>query len=265
MSAVRASLRVVAATKPKAKTPAKKAPAAANKAKNKWVNNTDGFDASKFYGPDRKLFLPGGLLDPSEVPAYLDGSLPGECVHGFSGFALSARSAADSRRRSYGYDPLGLGKDGNVEKYREYEVRAERARKAAPAARRRAMLQLTDTRLCLASDALRALSRRFAQLMHARWAMLGAFGALLPEALSAFGGDSIPGAVWWQVRPRIAPAPRASAPLARATARRAPGPRAGGFPAARRPRIARRLRCFWSRTLTWRYPAPARRRRAPFS
>jgi hypothetical protein len=29
-------------------------------------------------GPDRKLYLPGGLLDPSEVPAYLNGTLPGE-------------------------------------------------------------------------------------------------------------------------------------------------------------------------------------------
>jgi len=29
--------------------------------------------------------------------------------------------------RSYGYDPLGLGKDGNVEKYREYEVSARAA------------------------------------------------------------------------------------------------------------------------------------------
>ena len=33
---------------------------------------------SSFTGPDRKLFLPGGLLDPSEVPAYLNGTLPGE-------------------------------------------------------------------------------------------------------------------------------------------------------------------------------------------
>ena len=31
-------------------------------------------------GPDRLLFLPGGLLDPSEVPAYLNGTLAGECA-----------------------------------------------------------------------------------------------------------------------------------------------------------------------------------------
>lgn len=29
-------------------------------------------------GPDRSLFLPGGLLDRDDLPAYLDGELPGE-------------------------------------------------------------------------------------------------------------------------------------------------------------------------------------------
>ena len=29
-------------------------------------------------GPDRKLYLPSGLLDPSDVPAYLNGTLAGE-------------------------------------------------------------------------------------------------------------------------------------------------------------------------------------------
>ena len=29
-------------------------------------------------GPDRALFLPGGLLDPADVPSYLNGSLAGE-------------------------------------------------------------------------------------------------------------------------------------------------------------------------------------------
>jgi light-harvesting complex II chlorophyll a/b binding protein 5 len=60
-----------------------------------------------------------------------------------------------SAPRSYGYDPLGLGKDGNVEKYRAYE------------------------------------------LIHARWAMLGAAGAIIPEGLAANGAD-IKGAVWWE-------------------------------------------------------------------
>ena len=85
------------------------------------------------YGPDRALFLPGGLLDRSEVPDYLNGTYPGD----------------------YGYDPLGLGKDGGVEKYRPYE------------------------------------------LIHARWAMLGAAGAIIPEGLAANGAD-IKGATWWE-------------------------------------------------------------------
>ena len=29
-------------------------------------------------GPDRVLFLPGGLLDRADLPDYLDGTLPGE-------------------------------------------------------------------------------------------------------------------------------------------------------------------------------------------
>ncbi len=29
-------------------------------------------------GPDRALFLPGGLLDRNDLPLYLDGTLPGE-------------------------------------------------------------------------------------------------------------------------------------------------------------------------------------------
>ena len=90
-------------------------------------------DLSKWYGADRKLYLPGGLLDRDELPSWLDGSLPGD----------------------YGFDPLGLSKSAeDVEKYREYE------------------------------------------LIHGRWAMLGALGAIVPEAL-AKAGAPIEGAVWW--------------------------------------------------------------------
>lgn len=32
------------------------------------------------YGPDRALFLPGGLLAPEDVPEYLNGEFAGEYV-----------------------------------------------------------------------------------------------------------------------------------------------------------------------------------------
>lgn len=56
---------------------------------------------SNWYGADRRLYLPAGLLDPADVPTYLNGELAGD----------------------YGYDPLGLGKDPEtVEKYRAAEL-----------------------------------------------------------------------------------------------------------------------------------------------
>jgi light-harvesting complex II chlorophyll a/b binding protein 5 len=68
-----------------------------------WLGGEGGPQTSlaKWYGPQRALFLPGGLLDRSEVPTYLTGELAGD----------------------YGYDPLGLGKDTEqVSKYREAEL-----------------------------------------------------------------------------------------------------------------------------------------------
>merc|ERR1711907_735301 len=54
-----------------------------------------------WYGPNRALFLPSGLLDRTDVPPYLTGDLAGD----------------------YGYDPLGLGKDAEqVRSYREAEL-----------------------------------------------------------------------------------------------------------------------------------------------
>jgi light-harvesting complex II chlorophyll a/b binding protein 5 len=29
-------------------------------------------------GPDRRIYLPEGLLDKSEIPSYLNGEVPGE-------------------------------------------------------------------------------------------------------------------------------------------------------------------------------------------
>ncbi|PNH07117.1 Chlorophyll a-b binding protein CP26, chloroplastic [Tetrabaena socialis] len=67
-----------------------------------WLGGQSGtINLDKWYGPDRKLFLPSGLLDTADIPEYLNGELPGD----------------------YGYDPLGLGKDPEtVAKYRVNEL-----------------------------------------------------------------------------------------------------------------------------------------------
>lgn len=68
-----------------------------------WTGGEGGpqTNLEKWYGPNRALFLPGGLLDRTDVPSYLTGELAGD----------------------YGYDPLGLGKDPEqVRKYREAEL-----------------------------------------------------------------------------------------------------------------------------------------------
>jgi light-harvesting complex II chlorophyll a/b binding protein 5 len=80
---------------------AKKAPT--SKKTRGWLGGDGGPQTKldKWYGPQRVLFLPGGLLNKSDVPDYLVGELPGD----------------------YGYDPLGLGKDSDqVRKYREAEL-----------------------------------------------------------------------------------------------------------------------------------------------
>merc|ERR1712100_327186 len=68
-----------------------------------WLGGEGGpqTNLDKWYGPNRVLFLPTGLLDRSDIPAYLTGDLAGD----------------------YGYDPLGLGKDAEqVRCYREAEL-----------------------------------------------------------------------------------------------------------------------------------------------
>jgi light-harvesting complex II chlorophyll a/b binding protein 5 len=69
-----------AAAKPattKASAPAKKA-ASGGKAGGWLGSGSQNLSLDKWYGPDRKLFLPGGLLDSSDIPSYLNGTLPGE-------------------------------------------------------------------------------------------------------------------------------------------------------------------------------------------
>jgi len=97
-------------------TKAKAAPKAAKKASSSgskgWLGGDAGINLGKFYGPDRDLFLPGGLYDRSEIPDTLDGTLPGD----------------------YGYDPLGLAKDSEaLSKYQANElIHARWAMLAAP-------------------------------------------------------------------------------------------------------------------------------------
>jgi len=83
-----------AAPKKKA-APVKKA---VRKASKSAVSSKDAL--AKWYGPNRKLYLPGGLITAAELPSYLDGKLAGD----------------------YGFDPLGLGADGAIEQYRVAEV-----------------------------------------------------------------------------------------------------------------------------------------------
>ncbi|RYQ90612.1 hypothetical protein Ahy_B09g096662 isoform A [Arachis hypogaea] len=39
---------------------------------------TPANELAKWYGPDRRIFLPEGLLDRSKIPPYLTGEVPGE-------------------------------------------------------------------------------------------------------------------------------------------------------------------------------------------
>lgn len=74
-----------------------------NKKTRGWLGGEGGPQTrlDKWYGPDRALFLPSGLLERSDVPTYLGGDLAGD----------------------YGYDPLGLGTDvDKVRSYREAEL-----------------------------------------------------------------------------------------------------------------------------------------------
>jgi len=89
--------KAVAKKAPVKKAPVKKAPVAKKAAKSP----TAAKEAlAKWYGPDRKLYLPGGLLTKADLPSYLDGTLAGD----------------------YGFDPLGLGADGAIKQYRVAEV-----------------------------------------------------------------------------------------------------------------------------------------------
>jgi len=94
--------RAVTQVKRAAPAPVRRAASSGGKRTGGWLGGAGGAaDLDKWYGPSRVLFLPGGLLEPTDVPSYLNGSLAGD----------------------YGYDPLSLGKDAEtVDKYRAYEL-----------------------------------------------------------------------------------------------------------------------------------------------
>ncbi|CAK9864504.1 unnamed protein product [Sphagnum jensenii] len=99
------------------------------------VNRPTNEELAKWYGPDRRIYLPEGLLNKSDIPAYLTGEVPGD----------------------YGFDPFGLSKKpSDFDQYQAYE------------------------------------------LIHGRWAMLGAAGFVLPEAFNRSGAICGPEAVWFK-------------------------------------------------------------------
>eukprot|EP00897_Mesotaenium_endlicherianum_P004460 jgi/Mesen1/4041/ME000213S03070 len=119
----------------KAKATAKNTVAKVASAARKAAAPVSSAELGKWYGPSRRIYLPEGLLDPSEIPDYLTGEVPGD----------------------YGYDPLGLGK--KPQDFARYQA---------------------------------------AELIHSRWAMLGAAGFILPEAFNKFGAVCGPEAVWFR-------------------------------------------------------------------
>eukprot|EP00252_Welwitschia_mirabilis_P006199 TRINITY_DN169_c0_g2_i2.p1 TRINITY_DN169_c0_g2~~TRINITY_DN169_c0_g2_i2.p1 ORF type:complete len:120 (+),score=17.74 TRINITY_DN169_c0_g2_i2:114-473(+) len=46
-------------------------------------------ELAKWYGPDRRIFLPEGLLDRADIPEYLNGEVPGD--YGYDPFRLSKK------------------------------------------------------------------------------------------------------------------------------------------------------------------------------
>uniref|UniRef100_UPI003D56122F Chlorophyll a/b-binding CP26 n=2 Tax=Chlorella ohadii TaxID=2649997 RepID=UPI003D56122F len=139
MAALRVQALFGKGAKAAPKKAAKSAPAPAKKGgvsrSGGWLgSDSQNINLDKWYGPDRVLYLPGGLLARDEINPVLNGTLPGD----------------------YGYDPLGLAKDAEtLAKYRANE------------------------------------------LLHARWAMLAAAGAIIPEGLAANGAD-VKGATWFE-------------------------------------------------------------------
>lgn len=122
-------------------------------------------EEARFFGPERGRWLPRAVSDALgdwALAPHLPGEVAGDC----------------------GFDPLGLCCEENEE---EEKSGKKTSRKAAKQGKKNTTSSL---------DA--ALFDRYfeLELLHARWAMLGALGALVPEALSLAGLASFPEERW---------------------------------------------------------------------
>lgn len=125
-------------------------------------------EEARFFGPERGRWLPRAVsesLGDWALAPHLPGEVAGDC----------------------GFDPLGLC----CEKKEEVESGTKTSRKAAKTQQKQQQRQQGKS----LDPAL--FDRSFElELLHARWAMLGALGALVPEALSLAGLANFPEERW---------------------------------------------------------------------
>ena len=63
-------------------------------------------DLSRWYGQERKLFLPGGLLSRNDVPDYLNGTLAGDYTDSVRTRTLGAITAKEQTYATYASERL---------------------------------------------------------------------------------------------------------------------------------------------------------------
>ncbi|KAJ0516120.1 putative chlorophyll A-B binding protein [Helianthus annuus] len=215
----------------------KKKPAPAPKAKPAAVTPATD-ELAKWYGPERRIFLPEGLLDRSEIPEYLNGEVAGD--YGYDPFGLGKKPEDFAKYQAYEliharwamlgaagciipeafnkygancgpeavwfkdledklhpggpFDPLGLAKDPDqfaLLKVKEIKNGPER-RIFLP----EGLLDRSEIPEYLNGEV--AGEYQAYELIHARWAMLGAAGCIIPEAFNKYGANCGPEAVWFK-------------------------------------------------------------------
>ena len=132
----------------------------------------------RFFGPSRGRWLPRAVSDSlgdwARAP-HLPGEVAGDC--GFDPLGLCCRQRGEQESRASG----GRGK-GARNRTQQQQQQRQRQRKT-----RQAPSSIDDG----------LFDRYFElELLHARWAMLGALGALVPEALSLAGLAAFPEDRW---------------------------------------------------------------------